>query len=203
MSKIISIIVIIIVIAGGAWTLTSNKDSSVIPVPVAENIKTESSPSMDTTSPGAPQSNTATPSAPPATANAQIEILQKTTATTDAPATQPSIVNTETGPPQPTPVVSPEAQIVNVKEFTVDGKNFSFTPSTLTVKKGNTVRIIFKNVGGFHDFKVDELNAATKQIGDGQTDTIEFVADKAGSFEYYCSIGSHRAMGMKGTLIVQ
>ena len=33
--------------------------------------------------------------------------------------------------------------------------------------------------------------------------TAEFTADKVGSFEYYCSVGSHRSMGMKGVLKVE
>ncbi|HRH31719.1 MAG TPA: cupredoxin domain-containing protein [bacterium] len=90
----------------------------------------------------------------------------------------------------------------NIKTFTVTGENFSFEPSTLTVKKGDTVRIIFKNEDGFHDLKIDELNVATKQIQGGAEETVEFVADKAGTFEYYCSVGKHRDMGMKGTITV-
>lgn len=91
-----------------------------------------------------------------------------------------------------------------VKEFTVEGSNFKFMPSTMTVNKGDTVRIIFKNTGGFHDFVIDEFEGAkTKQIGANATETIEFVADKTGSFEYYCSVGNHRGMGMKGTLTVK
>jgi plastocyanin len=91
----------------------------------------------------------------------------------------------------------------DVKEFVVTGNNFSFAPSTLTVKKGDRVRVVFKNTVGFHDFVIDEFQAATKKINAGQEDVIEFVADKAGSFEYYCSVGTHRQMGMKGTLVVQ
>lgn len=90
----------------------------------------------------------------------------------------------------------------NVKSFTVSGGNFSFTPSTMTVKKGDTVRITFKNDEGFHDLKIDEFKIATKQIAAGAEETVEFVADKAGSFEYYCSVGKHRQMGMVGTLTV-
>ncbi len=90
----------------------------------------------------------------------------------------------------------------SVKSFTVEGKNFSFSPSTLTVKKGDKVKITFKNSGGMHDWVLDEFNAKTKQIAAGASETIEFVADKAGTFEYYCSVGNHRAMGMKGTLTV-
>lgn len=90
----------------------------------------------------------------------------------------------------------------SVKSFTVEGKNFSFSPSTLTVKKGDKVKITFKNSGGMHDWVLDEFNAKTKQISSGASETIEFVASKAGTFEYYCSVGNHRAMGMKGTLTV-
>lgn len=91
----------------------------------------------------------------------------------------------------------------NVKEFTVTGKNFSFAPAAMTVNKGDRVRITFVNESGTHDLVIDEFNARTKVIQGGAKETIEFVADKTGSFEYYCSIGQHRQMGMKGTLTVK
>ncbi len=90
-----------------------------------------------------------------------------------------------------------------VKEFAVTGTSFAFTPKTITVKKGDTVRIVFTNAAGFHDWVIDEFNARTPQIGAGKTATVEFVASKIGSFEYYCSVGNHRAQGMVGTLVVQ
>lgn len=92
---------------------------------------------------------------------------------------------------------------VEAREFTVTGSNFKFEPKIITVKKDDRVRIIFKNAGGTHDFKIDEFNVATKQLKDGETETIEFVASQTGRFEYYCSIGTHRQMGMVGTLIVE
>lgn len=91
----------------------------------------------------------------------------------------------------------------SVKEFTITAKNFSFTPNAITVNKGDKVKITFKNSNGFHDLKIDEYNVATKQIQGGSQDVVEFTADKAGTFEYYCSVGTHRAMGMVGTLKVQ
>jgi nitrite reductase (NO-forming) len=84
----------------------------------------------------------------------------------------------------------------------VDGGNFKFSPNKIEVKKGDTVEIVFKNTEGFHDFVIDEFNAKTSQIQAGKTETVTFVADKTGSFEYYCSVGTHRQMGMKGTLVV-
>lgn len=89
-----------------------------------------------------------------------------------------------------------------VKEFTVSGANFYFAPNTLSVNKGDTVKINFANAGGIHDLVIDGYNVRTSQISGGQSQSITFVADKAGTFEYYCSVGSHRQMGMKGTLTV-
>lgn len=90
-----------------------------------------------------------------------------------------------------------------VKEFIVNGTNFAFTPSTITVKQGDKVKITFNSTQGYHDFVIDEYSVATKQIQSPGTEVIEFVADKTGSFEYYCSVGSHRQMGMVGTLVVE
>ncbi len=90
-----------------------------------------------------------------------------------------------------------------VKEFTVIAKPFLFNQKELRVKKGDTVRIVLDNQEGMHDWVIDEFNARTKQIKAGETDTVEFVADKTGTFEFYCSVGNHRAMGMVGNLIVE
>ena len=91
----------------------------------------------------------------------------------------------------------------NVKEFVVTGGNFAFSPKMMTVNKGDTVKIIFKNTEGFHDFVLDEFNVKSKKDQGPFEDTITFVADKTGTFEYYCSVGTHRQMGMVGTLIVK
>lgn len=89
------------------------------------------------------------------------------------------------------------------KPFEVEGGMFYFKPNEIKVKKGETVTVKFTNKEGMHDFVVDEFNAKTKQIKAGETETISFVADKAGTFEYYCSVGEHRAKGMVGKLIVE
>lgn len=89
------------------------------------------------------------------------------------------------------------------KEFTVTGSNFKFDTPEIRVKAGDTVKITFKNAGGFHDFVIDEFNVKAKQGNGPSEQTVSFVADKAGTYEYYCSVGQHRAMGMKGNLIVE
>ncbi len=90
-----------------------------------------------------------------------------------------------------------------VKTFEVAGSAFAFDVKEMKVKKGDTVRIVFTNSGGTHDWVIDEFDARTQILEDGDSETIEFVADTAGTFEYYCSVGNHRAMGMVGNLIVE
>lgn len=91
----------------------------------------------------------------------------------------------------------------NTVNFTVEGSNFKFVPNTLTVKTGDKVKITFKNISGIHDFNIDELNVKTPVTQTGNDAMVEFTASKPGSFEFYCSVGNHRAQGMKGTLVVQ
>lgn len=97
----------------------------------------------------------------------------------------------------------PQEETPQTREFNITGSNFEFSIKEMTVNQGDTVRINFYNNGGFHDWVLDEFNARTEKIGDGESQTIEFVADKTGTFEYYCSVGEHRQMGMKGNLIVK
>ena len=107
------------------------------------------------------------------------------------PTTDPPVTGTDT------------ADQVSVKSFTVTGRSFSFTPAEIRVSRGDKVKITFVNEDGFHDWVIDEFNARTMQINTGQSAVVEFTADKAGTFEYYCSVGQHRQMGMKGNLIVE
>jgi len=123
------------------------------------------------------------------------------TPTTDI-GQQPVVITEE-----PTMTIDETTQSVTndqtVKEFNVDGSNFKFSVAEMKVNKGDTVKVTFNNVEGMHDWVVDEFNARTKQIQAGELETITFVADQTGTFEYYCSVGKHRQMGMVGNLIVE
>ncbi len=89
-------------------------------------------------------------------------------------------------------------------EITVEGSEFKLTPSKITVKKGEKVKLTFKNAGKFpHDYVISELNVATKRINPGETDTVEFTPEKTGEFKFICSVGNHEEQGMVGTLIVE
>lgn len=97
---------------------------------------------------------------------------------------------------------SPSAQ-ADVKEFTVVASGFKFTPNQITVKKGDKVKITLKNTGGSHNLFIDGYKVQTKVINTGAEDTIEFVAGKPGTFEFWCTVANHKAMGMVGKLVVE
>ncbi len=87
-------------------------------------------------------------------------------------------------------------------EIEVTSSGLRFTPSEIRVALGSTVRITYVNGGGRHDWVLDEFEAATAVIGVRQSETVEFIADEAGEFEFYCSVPGHRAAGMYGKFIV-
>lgn len=89
-----------------------------------------------------------------------------------------------------------------VKEIAVDSFSFGFSPSTIRVKAGEKVRVNVTNKGGFHDFAIDAFNVKV-QTPANQTTAVEFTPDKPGTYEYYCTVGNHKAQGQKGTLIVE
>lgn len=89
--------------------------------------------------------------------------------------------------------------------FNISGGSFYFTPNEFKVKQGDKVKIIFTNVGGMHNLVLPDFKVETRMINTNESDTIEFTADKKGTFEFYCSVGKgyHRQMGQIGVLIVE
>lgn len=87
--------------------------------------------------------------------------------------------------------------------FNLDSFRFGYSEEEIIVNQGDTVTINLTSSDGRHDWVVDEFNAATEIIEEGETTSVTFVADQVGEFEFYCSVGSHREQGMVGTLIVQ
>lgn len=101
-------------------------------------------------------------------------------------------------------VVAPGDKEFTMTSFVVmeDGKpKPQYSVKELTVRKGDKVKIKVTVTKGMHDFNIDEFNVKSETPLDVET-TIEFTADKAGEFIYYCSKPGHRANGHWGTLKV-
>lgn len=94
------------------------------------------------------------------------------------------------------------------KVFNITGDHLRFWMDgvenpEMKVNAGDRVVINFQSTEGFHNWVLDEFGAKTQSISGAQVSTIEFLADKKGTFEYYCSVGQHRANGMHGVFTVQ
>lgn len=74
---------------------------------------------------------------------------------------------------------------------------------TYTVSKGGLQSIHFINedydTRSAHNLNIDKFNVHTKDLGYFESQTVTFVSDKAGTFEYYCSIHPE----MKGEIIIE
>lgn len=90
-----------------------------------------------------------------------------------------------------------------VKEIEITNRGLAFDIAEIRVNVGDTVRVTYTNGGGRHDWVLDEFEGAqTDVIRAGESQTVEFVADQAGSFEFYCSVPGHRQAGMYGSFVV-
>lgn len=127
-----------------------------------------------------------------------------TQAPTPAPGVSPETVEEKIAPGETTGVTEPEEVLSEGREFTVSGSEYSFSPSLITVKAGEQVKITFKNTGRLiHNLIVEGLAISTKTIGGGKSDIIEFTAPASGTYTFFCSVPGHRASGMTGSLIVE
>ena len=82
----------------------------------------------------------------------------------------------------------------------IDGK----ANPNLNANLGDHLKItLTSGEGAEHDIFLEAFNAKSEHVsGQGKSVTLEFAADKAGSFTYFCTIAGHRQAGMEGKLIV-
>ncbi|MBZ5515728.1 MAG: cupredoxin domain-containing protein [Acidobacteriia bacterium] len=91
----------------------------------------------------------------------------------------------------------------NVREIQMTAKKYEFNPNVLTVKKGDHVKLIITALDRDHGFKLDAFGINQK-LKKGDPTTIEFTADKGGTFPFQCSEFCGFGHGkMKGKLIVE
>lgn len=90
-----------------------------------------------------------------------------------------------------------------VKEFDLEAYQFSYEPDTITVNKGDDVRIHATSKDVPHGIYIKEYGI-NETVEKGKVTDVEFTADKAGEFDIICSVycgPGHR--NMKAKLIVK
>ena len=90
-----------------------------------------------------------------------------------------------------------------VREIEVVAEKFKFTPERIEVTQGDRVRVTVRSADVSHGWEVKALDVDAFARKGGRPETVEFVADRAGTFEItcseYCGRGHKR---MKGVLVV-
>ncbi len=103
---------------------------------------------------------------------------------------------------------SPQTEQVDLiasgtKEFSITAQQWQFTPSKITVKKGDKVKITLTSKDVTHGFNLPAYGI-DEQIQKDKNTVVEFTADKSGTFPFACSVFCGSGHGkMAGTLVVE
>lgn len=97
---------------------------------------------------------------------------------------------------------------LTTRKIVVHAKEFSFKPNRITAKPGERLSIQLLNDGvATHtiEFQLPSGNKRLKpDVSAGHAGRMTLSAPKTkGNYEFFCPIDNHRALGMKGTLIVR
>lgn len=89
------------------------------------------------------------------------------------------------------------------REITMTAKKYEFSPSEIRVQRGENVKLSITALDRKHGFKIEALDI-DRELPKGETVTIEFLADRAGTFPIACSKFCGLGHGkMKSQLIVE
>lgn len=124
----------------------------------------------------------------------------ETSATNETPSTNETVANeTPDGPAGPITIEIEGYQDDAGTYFALKGG--SARNPAIAVAPGQQVTFVFTAVSGFHNLNVNNGEAKTKTIGDGESETITWTAPaEGGRLEYACD--PHKGAGMKGTIAV-
>ncbi len=99
-----------------------------------------------------------------------------------------------------------EEMIVNtgeVKEFEIVATNWKFSPSLIEVNKGDKVELHLQSTEGTHGFALLEFDVS-ETLREGEDIHVEFIADKIGTFNFFCMVPCGKGhSGMNGLLVVK
>jgi heme/copper-type cytochrome/quinol oxidase subunit 2 len=84
--------------------------------------------------------------------------------------------------PLPVPVSAPQE-----RTFRIDARQFAYSPSELKVNAGDKVTIELISNDVVHGLYLDGYNVSV-EADPGQTATLSFTAEKAGSFRFRCNV---------------
>ena len=94
-------------------------------------------------------------------------------------------------------------QAPNRREFTVTAKEFRFSPGRIEVSQDDLVKVIVKSEDVAYSLTIDEYRVS-KRVPPGGETTLEFRADRSGTFPFYSNLTSDaRHKEMRGEFVVR
>ena len=88
-------------------------------------------------------------------------------------------------------------------EIRISAKKFEFHPNKVTAKRGQPLTLVLTSEDRIHGFKMPDFGVRS-DIVPGQETRLPLMADKAGSFTFFCDVfcgDGHE--DMDGTLVVE
>ena len=92
----------------------------------------------------------------------------------------------------------------DVKEVEMTAKKYEFSPSSIEVPVGTLVRFKITSLDRTHGFEIEGVKDSCVELKQGESATVEYRAEKAGTFEFKCCKRCGPGHGrMKGTIVVK
>lgn len=96
----------------------------------------------------------------------------------------------------------PDSQIT--KEVEMTARKYEYAPNKVEVKVHTLIRFKIKAEDRDHGFEIEGVQDGCAKLKKGEVTTVEYMADKAGTFEFkccqFCGFGHRR---MKGVILVR
>ena len=90
----------------------------------------------------------------------------------------------------------------NTKKITMTAKQWEFLPPAIEVNHGDTVELTIKSIDVTHGILIPEFGI-NERLEPQKEVVINFIADKKGEFDFFCSTPCGRGhRDMRGLLIV-
>ena len=100
-------------------------------------------------------------------------------------------------------LVEGQEQPPNRREFTIRASEYRFSPDRIEVTQDDLVKLTIQSGDVAYSFTIDEYRLA-KRIPAGGSTTIEFRADRVGTFSFYSNMTNDgRHASMRGQLVVR
>lgn len=107
--------------------------------------------------------------------------------------------STRSGWPEP---VEGQDQAPNRREFTVKARDYRFSPNRIEVIQDDLVKLTVQSEDVAYSLTIDAYRLS-RRIPAGGSTTLEFLADRPGTFTFYSNLTSDsRHTQMRGELVV-